>query len=328
MIARRLQFIRPGEVAVADVSIGKPSTAEALVHALYCGISTGTERLAYRGELPEDLLLDESIKELRREAKYPFPYGYILIGEVVSTGDRNNSWMDGRKVLIFHPHQDWTVVSVDRLIFLPGDISPELCVLIPSCETALTFIHDSAPIMGERVCLYGLGIIGQITARMLSGFPLENITLVDPSPYRRDLASDIKATALTVSEIPGKSDYDLSLELSGNQAALQSCLEHALYDGRILAGSWYGSKNVCLELGSQFHRKRLRIISSQVSSIAPALRGRWDYKRRMHTAIKWLAANQYSSWITHKIKFEEAVDAYKIIDEPGGEYLQVILDMR
>ncbi len=326
MTARRLQFVKPGEITVTDVSIGKLSTDEALVHALYCGISAGTERLAYRGEFPENLLLDESIEELRREAKYPFPYGYILIGEVVTTGDRDNSWMEGRKVLIFHPHQDWTAVSVDRLIFLPDDISPELCVLIPNCETAVTFIHDSAPIMGERVCLYGLGIIGQITARMLSGFPLENLTIVDPSRYRRDFASDIEDAALTASEIP--ENYDLSLELSGNPAALQSCLEHAHYDGRILAGSWYGSKKVCLELGSQFHRKRLRIISSQVSGIAPALRGRWDYKRRMNTAIKWLAANQYSSWITHEIKFEKAADAYKIIDEPGGEYLQVVLDMR
>ena len=39
--------------------------------------------------------------------------------------------------------------------------------------------------------------------------------------------------------------------------------------------SWYGTKEVTLPLGAEFHRRRLRIRSTQVSTIAAALAGRW-----------------------------------------------------
>ena len=37
-------------------------------------------------------------------------------------------------------------------------------------------------------------------------------------------------------------------------------------------------------LGGRFHRNRLRLISSQVSTVNPALAGRWDKPRRMELA--------------------------------------------
>lgn len=330
MKAHQIQFEKPGNVKIIDVQVKDPGPNEVLVKALFCGISPGTERLAFRGEFPVNLLLDESIKELRHLAEYPFTYGYILIGIVIKTGRNENEWMEGKRVLVFHPHQDLISVDIGRLIFLPEGLSPELSVLIPNCETAVTFIHDSNPLMGERVCLYGLGVVGQISARMLSSFPLEKLILVDPGKYRRDYALGITDSGVYASdsEIPSGTDFDLAFELSGNPKALQSSLNNSGYDGRILVGSWYGNKTVSLDLGSQFHRKRLRLISSQVSTIAPGLRGRWDYKRRMETALDWLLKNQDPSWISHKIPFEQIAEAYEIINEPGGEYLQVILDMQ
>ena len=330
MKARQIQFEKPGKVAIIDIKIKEPESNEVMVKALYCGISPGTERMAFRGEFPQELLLDESIKELKFRAEYPFTYGYILIGNVIKAGSKENEWMEGKRVLIFHPHQDMIVVDSERLIFLPEELSPELSVLIPNCETAVTFIHDAAPLMGERVCLYGLGVVGQISAGMLSSFPLEKLILIDPGKYRREYALGICNSTIYASdsEILSGTDFDLTFELSGNPKALQSSLNNSGYDGRILVGSWYGSKTVSLDLGSQFHRKRLKLISSQVSTIAPGLRGRWDYKRRMETAVDWLMKNQDSSWISHKIPFEQVAEAYEIINEPGGEYLQVILDMK
>ena len=330
MNARQIQFEKPGKVKLIDVSLKDPNQNEVLVQALYCGISPGTERLAYRGGFPSNLLLDESIKELQIPAEYPFTYGYILIGKVSKAGSKSNEWMEGKSVLVFHPHQDLIVVDIERLIFLPDELSPELSVLIPNCETAFTFIQDAAPLMGERVCLYGLGVVGQISARMLSSFPLEELVLVDPSIYRRDFANSIPGASInsTDSENLLNKGFDLTLELSGSPNALQLSLDNAGYDGRILVGSWYGNNTVPLDLGSQFHRKRLRLFSSQVSTIAPVLRGRWDYQRRMKAALNWLIKNQDSSWITHNIPFEQVSEAYEIINESGGKYIQVILDMR
>ena len=97
---------------------------------------------------------------------------------------------------------------------MPPELSPDLSTLLPNCETALTFIQDASPLMGERVCLYGLGVVGQISAKMLSAFPLEELVLVDPSIYRRDFANKISGVSInsTDSENLLNRDFDLTLE--------------------------------------------------------------------------------------------------------------------
>ena len=46
---------------------------------------------------------------------------------------------------------------------------------------------------------------------------------------------------------------------------------------RCVVCSWYGTKPVQLTLGGAFHRRRLRIVSSQVSTIDAALQPRWTH---------------------------------------------------
>ena len=65
--------------------------------------------------------------------------------------------------------------------------------------------------------------------------------------------------------------------------------------GRVVVGSWYGSKKVDLDLGSFFHRGRLTLLSSQVSSIAPALSARWPAGRRLEVAWEMLRQVQRPS---------------------------------
>jgi hypothetical protein len=42
-------------------------------------------------------------------------------------------------------------------------------------------------------------------------------------------------------------------------------------------------------LGGAFHSRRLRLISSQVGSIAPSHRPRWNFRRRLAAALDLLA---------------------------------------
>jgi len=56
-----------------------------------------TERLVYRGEVPAELALDDTIDALGGTFSYPFTYGYACVGEVAESG---------QAVFAFHPHQD------------------------------------------------------------------------------------------------------------------------------------------------------------------------------------------------------------------------------
>lgn len=60
----------------------RPGAGEVVVTTLFSGISGGTERLIYRGEFPQGLALDDTIDALVGSFRYPFPYGYVCVGEV------------------------------------------------------------------------------------------------------------------------------------------------------------------------------------------------------------------------------------------------------
>ncbi len=93
----------------------------------------------------------------------------------------------------------------------------------------------------------------------------------------------------------------------------------------MVIGSWYGLKRSDLNLGGRFHRSRVRLISSQVSSIAPELTGRWNNTRRYHTTWQMLAQVQPARFITQRFPIAQAAQAYELIDRHPEDVIQVIL---
>jgi threonine dehydrogenase-like Zn-dependent dehydrogenase len=126
--------------------------------------------------------------------------------------------------------------------------------------------------------------------------------------------------------IYAKDKFDLVLELSGNPSALNDAITLTRYNGKIVIGSWYGGKVAPLDLGGMFHRSRIKMISSQVSTIAPELSGRWDKARRFELAWKTLKRVQPQKWITHRFPIEQAAQAYEVIDKRPQETIQVLLE--
>jgi threonine dehydrogenase-like Zn-dependent dehydrogenase len=205
--------------------------------------------------------------------------------------------------------------------------------LLPSVETATNIVLDAAPRLGERVVVFGAGVIGLCVTRLLAAFPLESLVVVDPIERRRALAAELGAdrtttpTGLADSDAdPAVDAADLAIELSGQPSALDDAIGVVGYDARVVVGSWYGTKREPIDLGGRFHRDRIDIVSSQVSTISPELRGRWDRDRRMDAALDrldWIPADEL---ITHRIPFERASEAYELLDSAPDAAVQVILE--
>jgi 2-desacetyl-2-hydroxyethyl bacteriochlorophyllide A dehydrogenase len=122
--------------------------------------------------------------------------------------------------------------------------------------------------------------------------------------------------------------FDLTFELSGSPSALNDAIALTAFSGRIVIGSWYGEKRAEIDLGGAFHRSRIKMISSQVSTIAPELRGRWDKARRFGVAWQALRRIQPQKWITHRFPIEEAAQAYKLLDENPQDTIQVVFESK
>lgn len=330
----RLYFTGPGQVEVRQESVPPPGEGELLVQTALTGISAGTEMLIYRGHFPQELPLDENLPALSGSLHYPLSYGYSAVGRVLETGPGvDPAWMD-RRVFAFQPHATHFIAQPQELMPLPSGIENEEAVFLPNMETAVNLVMDGAPLIGERVVVFGQGIVGLLTAALLARFPLANLVTLDRIPMRRQAAIELGAH---VSLDPEEENdlarlqallpqgADLVYELSGSPAALDQAIAATGYAGRVVIGSWYGQKRASLDLGGRFHRNRIRLMSSQVSTLAPELSGRWDKRRRFEVAWEMLRQVKPARWITQRVPFAQAAQAYQMIDQNPEDTIQVIL---
>ncbi|GAB7092744.1 zinc-binding alcohol dehydrogenase [Halorubrum luteum] len=323
-----LYFTAPETVEIRPITVGPPDPSELLVETNVSAVSAGTELLVYHDETPSDVRADETIDALDEEFSYPIRYGYAACGVVRAVGsDVDSEWV-GRSVFSFTPHQTRFHADPESVVVVPDGTTAETGALVPSMETATNLVLDAAPRLGERVVVHGAGVIGLCVVRLLSSFPLSELVVVDPVERRRSLARGLGADRAVTPEALSEAvaDVDLAIELSGEPAALDDAIDVVGYDARIVVGSWYGTKRAELDLGGRFHRDRIDVVSSQVSTISPELRGRWDRERRFDTALDWLGRLDVETLITHRIPFERAEEAYELLDGDPNAAVQVVLE--
>lgn len=331
MAARRLHFVGPRSVNVESGEVPTPTAEQVLVESRTSLVSAGTELMIYRGEAPSHLPADETIDALDGDLGFPLQYGYAAVGDVREVGSAVPSAWEDRRVFAFHPHESHFTVAPDALVPVPDDVGPETAACLPVAETAVNLVLDGAPRIGERVVVFGAGLVGLFTVATLATFPLSDLTVVEPIPARRDLADRlgaVRTVAPDAVEDVGIDDADLVYELSGSPDALDDAVGLAGYDARVVVGSWYGAKRADLDLGSRFHRRRLSIESSQVSTIAPELQGRWDTNRRLTVAWERLRDVPADELITHRVPITEAPRAYDLLDSDPDAALGVLLTYR
>lgn len=333
MTEQALVFTDEQEVSIQQVTPQEPGPDEVVVDANVSAISSGTELLVYRGQTPSDMTADSALETLDGDLSYPLQYGYALVGTVTDAGADVANWV-GTEVLAFHPHQTRFTTTTDCLITLPPDVDQQAGTLYPSVETATNFLLDGAPKIGERVVVFGAGVIGLCTTRLLAEFPIESLVVVEPQPSRQEIARAFGAdTVITPeesdslfgSETASVGGADLVYELSGQPETLNDAIDIVGYDGRIVVGSWYGSKQSQLDLGGSFHRDRIDLISSQVSTIDPTLRGRWSKERRTQTTLRNLRLVDHDTLITDTLPFTRASEAYELLNMAAEGTVQVVL---
>ena len=326
MQGRAVYFVGPETVEVRERDVPQPASDEVRVRTRLSAVSSGTERLVYRGEAPTDLPADASLTALDGDLSFPLRYGYAAVGDVEAVGtDVDSSWL-GRRVFGFNPHESRFLARPTELYQIPDGVSDARAAMLPTMETALNFVMDGNPRIGEHVVVFGQGIVGLVTTALLGQFPLGSLTVADCVAERRELALELGATeAVHPDELDTPADgADLTLELSGNPDALDHALDVTRYAGRVLVGSWYGTKPAVLDLGGEFHRSRISIESSQVSTISPDLRGRWDADRRFSLAWERLADLPIESLVTHRLDVEDASRAYRLLEEKPAEAVQIL----
>jgi NADPH:quinone reductase-like Zn-dependent oxidoreductase len=274
MKGRVLRFVAPRRVGHAVVEVRPPADGEVLVRTHWSGISGGTELLAYRGELDAGSARDETIGSLGGSFVYPFAYGYSCVGEVLSS--RVDGVPEGATAFAFHPHQDLFTVRGSDVVIV-DKVEDRLATLFPLVETALQVSSMPVPDWKSRSWSWASGRSDphrwaagpgrgggrrrrsrrdRREAAVLFGVPAVDVTEIDAA----------------VEQLTSGAGVPLVVDATGRPSALAHALELLRHEGEVLVCSWYGTKDVSLPLGREFHRRRLQIRSTQVSTIPARLR--------------------------------------------------------
>lgn len=326
MTALAVVFAAPRVIRVQQIDLDDPRDGQLRIRTALTGISGGTEMLVYRGEVDPAMSLDDALATLPGTFRYPFRYGYSAVGIV----ERSNADLpEGEEVFAFHPHQDRFVIDAGAVIPV-GDIPLRLATLFPLAETGLQVALDADVRIGDLVVVVGLGPVGIFTGAVLARGGAD-VLGSDPNPFRRDAAKRFGITPHPPRDLrPAVFDAasqgaSVVVEASGDPTSLASALGLLRHEGTAIVASWYGRKEVPLALGAEFHRRRLIIRSSQVSTIPARLATTWDLARRRDAALRLLRELPVEVLATHEFPVERAADAYAALDRADEDLIHAAL---
>jgi hypothetical protein len=296
--ARAFWIVAPGRGEIRAEALSPSGEREVVVRTLYSGISRGTEAIVFKGRVPASEL--ERMRAPFQSGTFPAPvkYGYSSVGVVEDGGGD----VEGRHVFVLYPHQTRYVVPRDAVHVIPENVPPARAILAANLETAINGLWDARPHVGDRITVIGAGTVGCLVAWLAAAIPGCEVQLVDLNPARAPIAAALGVAFSAPDEVRG--DADLVVHASGSPDGLTLALRTAGFEATIVDMSWYGDTLVTVPLGEAFHARRLQLRSSQVGTVAPAQRARWDTRRRMRLALRLLASPSLDVLITGDTPFE------------------------
>jgi threonine dehydrogenase-like Zn-dependent dehydrogenase len=318
--ALALWFTGPRQAALKPAFVARLQSDELLVRAVVSGISRGTESLVFQGLVP-----DSEQARMRcpfQEGEFPFPvkYGYAMVG-IVEDGPAERI---GETVLCLHPHQTRFAIPRGAAFPVQPETTAQRAVLAPQMETALNALWDAAPRAGDRIAVVGGGVIGCLVAYLCARMPGCSVILIDPDESRRRIATALGVAFATPDEtLPGNND--LVFHASGTAGGLQTALSLAGFEASVIELSWYGTTLVPVQLGAAFHSQRLLLRSSQVGTVAPDRRARWNHARRLTLALSLTADPRLDILLDSTVLFEDLPEALpEILGKAGALCVRII----
>lgn len=306
-----------GTDSVIQKSQVDETLAEAVVQSYYSFISAGTERIVSMGQVPGQIANQMRVPYMKGNFPFPVSYGYSVVGKVIKGPDKLKS----RFVHLLHPHHDFVLAKEQDIFLIPDKVPAKRAVFASNMETVVNAIWDSKFQLGDRILIAGFGTVGALLALTLMQFPGINVMITDRNRERKNF---IKACGIELFEEGINSDeqFDICFHCTGNENGLQLCIDHARMEGKIIELSWYGNKNVNVNLGGSFHIGRKTIISSQVSNIPVDKKTFWDFKKRKELVFKLLENNIYDRLPCLEIPFTDSPKFFNrlrndIINEQG-----------
>ncbi len=297
----------PKNLKLGTLGLKEPGATDIVVEVSHSGVSTGTEKLFYSGQMPPFPGMG-----------YPLVPGYESAGEVVEAGSESgfkagdfvfvpgaNCYRDAHG--LFGGAARRLISDGSRAVSVDRNLGPEAALL----ALAATARHAMAGLHAAPDLIVGHGVLGRLLARMTiaSGAPAPVVW--ETSPARRSGAKGYKVIGPDTDE---RRDYGVIYDASGANGILNSLISRIAKGGEIVLAGFY-PEDLSFAFPPAFMKEaRLRIAAEWEPVDLTATRALID-----------AGALSLDGLITHTYAAADAEEAYPIaFSDP--DCLKMILD--
>ena len=186
-----IQSFKTGELGLFDVPSPICEKNGALVQTTVSLVSAGTEKmlvdfakksmLAKAKDRPD--LVKQVIDKMKKEGvrntlekvftklDTPIPLGYSLAGRVIQVGNELSGINIGDRVACggagYANHAEINYVSKNLMVKIPDGVDDIDASFVTVGAIALQGVRQTGPLLGEKIAVMGLGLLGQLTVQLL-----------------------------------------------------------------------------------------------------------------------------------------------------------------
>jgi len=305
---------RPEQLVLSTLDLATPTEEDVVVEVEWSGISTGTERLLYSGQMP-----------MFPGMGYPLVPGYESVGRVVDAGSQCGL-APGRRVFVpgancfgpvrglFGGAASRLVVPARRVLEVSDDIG-ERAVLLALAATAYHAVAGGGK--RDRIAppdlIVGHGVLGRLLARLCVVAECGPVTVWERDPERAQGAEGYEV--ISPDDDPRR-DYRAIYDASGDSAILDTLIARLAPGGEVVLAGFY-SKPLSFSFPPAFMRE------AQIRAAA-------EWQRPDLLAIRELVETRRLSLdglITHHENAGNAPSAYRTAFNDHS-CLKMVLDWR
>lgn len=332
-MSHALRYEAPRQASIVPSTCPKAQGKVSIAKTLMTSVSSGTEMGFYRGTAPQfssktdhNSLFEAAPNHINYPMQSDGPgvwwMGYSAVGQIIEVAPEETNLKVGDKVWCQTGHK--TYMASDCFVKLPDDVDVELATFLALLNITFNGMLDAKVKLLDEVVILGMGTLGQMLLQMCKRSGV-HVTVVDYLDSRLELAREFGADVCFnpskqgdlgkfIQQQTNGRGADVVFEVSGNVRALSDAIRCVGVDGTVTVLSFYQQGADSLMLGQEFHHKRIRLRSSQINHIDPALSKLYDKDRRLEQSIKLLSLLDLKPLISHRVSFDKLPDALAMID--------------
>jgi len=366
-----IQSYKTGELGLFDVPPPVCDPSGLLIATTASLVSAGTEKMIVdiakksllgkakaRPDLVKQVLtkmkqegVKNTLEKVFTKLDSPIPLGYSCAGQVIEVGTRVSGFSRGDRVACggagYANHSEINYIPQNLCVKIPAGVDDIDASFVTVGAIALQGVRQAEPVLGDRVAVIGLGLLGQLTVQLLKANGCK-VLGSDLDPDKLELAQklgadvvcqsgDLLNSAENFSNGYGVDSVIITASTTSNQpifdageiARMRAKVVVVGMVGMDIPRNVYYKKELDVRLSMAYGPGRYDPQYEEKGFDYPYAYVRWTEQRNFEAFLGLVAEGKVTpkALITHQFDFTDALKAYDLLEGKTQEpYLGIVLN--